>query len=469
MPPGPLDDLPGLSDDLPGPSDDLPGSLGSPGAPSSSGPPDRPVVGEARPSTAQDGHDRTATATATDRLGPAGGMFDVVVVGAGPAGASAARAAARAGATVCLLERAELPRYKTCGGGLVGLSIDHAGIDLSRLTRASVDQLTVALDGRLARTRRRPGRPMLSMVMRSEFDRALVGSAHAAGAVIRTGVHVTGIREHDAVDGHGIAAGRVVDGHVPDGRVAVTVRGGPDVAARVVIGADGTSGRVGTYVGVRLDQVDVGLEGEFPVDAAVARRWAGRMLIDLGPVPGSYAWLFPKGEILTVGVIGSRDDGGALRAYYADVVRRLGLDGVTPLHDSGHLARVRAVGSPLRRGRVLVAGDAAGLLDPWTREGISFALRSGRLAGEAAARAAAGEPSALGDYPRRVEAALGPEMDAGREVQAVFARRPGLLYASLAVVPGGFGLFGRMLAGRSTVANQLRRPGVRALTAAITR
>ncbi|WP_239309984.1 FAD-dependent oxidoreductase, partial [Frankia sp. Cj3] len=130
-----------------------------------------------------------------DRSGTPGEMFDVIVIGAGPAGASAARAAARAGATVCLLERAELPRYKTCGGGLVGLSADHAGVDLSNLVRASIDQLTVTLNGRLARTRRRPGRPMLSMVMRSEFDRALADSACAAGASLRTGVHVTGLRE----------------------------------------------------------------------------------------------------------------------------------------------------------------------------------------------------------------------------------------------------------------------------------
>ncbi|SBW17301.1 hypothetical protein FDG2_0154 [Candidatus Protofrankia californiensis] len=68
-----------------------------------------------------------------------------------------------------------------------------------------------------------------------------------------------------------------------------------------------------------------------------------------------------------------------------------------------------------------------------------------------------------------MEAVLGPEMDAGREVQAVFVRRPGLLHAFLAAVPGGFGLFGRIMEGRSTVANQLRRPGVRAVTAALTR
>ncbi|WP_322777817.1 geranylgeranyl reductase family protein [Frankia sp. Cas4] len=423
-----------------------------------------------------------------------GEMFDVVVIGAGPAGASAARAAARAGVTVCMLERAELPRYKTCGGGLVGLAVDHAGIDLSGLVHASIDQLTVSLDGRLARTRRRPGRPMLSMVMRSEFDRALVHSACAAGAGLRTGVHVTGLREVTgptagpvpgpggpdsnevqaatavtAVRGVRESRGSTEIRQTRDGCVVVTVRGGREIRARVVVGADGASGRTGAHVGVRCDQVDVGLEGEFPVSAPTARRWGGRMLLDWGPVPGSYAWLFPKSEVLTVGVIGSRADGDALRSYYGDLVRRLGLGSVTPLHDSGHLTRVRAAGSPLRRGRVLVAGDAAGLLDPWTREGISFALRSGRLAGEAAARAAVGDLSALAEYPRRIEAVLGPEMDAGRKLQAVYAHHPGLLHALLTCMPGTFGLFGRIVDGRTTVARQLRRPGVRAVTGALAR
>jgi geranylgeranyl reductase family protein len=402
-----------------------------------------------------------------------GGMFDVIVIGAGPAGASAARAAARAGVTVCLLERAELPRYKTCGGGLVGLSVDHAGVDLSGLLRARTDQLTLSLDGRLTRTRHRPGRTMLSMVMRSEFDRALVDSARAAGTVLRTGAHVTGLREVPGPGGPGAGCTRprvVPDGWVaPDGWVTVSVRGGPELRARVVVGADGTSGRTGAHVGVRCDQVDVGLEGEFPVSAPVARRWASRMLLDWGPVPGSYGWLFPKGEVLTVGVIGSRADGGALRSYYTDLVRRLGLGAVTPLHDSGHLTRVRAAGSPVCRGRVLLAGDAAGLLDPWTREGISFALRSGHLAGVAAARAAAGDLSALTDYSGRVEAVLGPEMDAGRAVQAVYARHPGLLHALLAGMPGAVGLFERIVDGRTTVARQLRRPGVRPMITMITR
>jgi len=384
--------------------------------------------------------------------------FDAIVVGAGPAGGSAARAAAAAGARVCVLERSSMPRYKTCGGGLVGLSTDHVGIDLSGLVRSTVSSLTMTLDGRFRVSRGRAGAsPWLSMVMRADLDAALLAAARSAGATVRTGVQVMGLREAD------------------DGWVTVRVRGGEDLRARVVIGADGTSGRCGTHVGVQCDQVDVGLEGEFVADQALADRWAGRMLLDWGPVPGSYGWLFPKGRVLTVGVIGGREHGSALRGYYRRFVEHLGLADLPRQHDSGHLTRVRAAGSPLRRGRVLVAGDAAGLLDPWTREGISFALRSGRLAGEVAA-AASGAPlsagpggsAALDAYPERIETILGPEMAAGREVLGAFVRRPAVMHAILAS-PGTFGLFTRLIEGRTTVARQLRRPGVRAAVAALAR
>jgi geranylgeranyl reductase family protein len=379
--------------------------------------------------------------------------FDVVVIGGGPAGAAAARVAAAAGARVCLLERAVLPRYKTCGGGLVGIARDHiraAGLDVGRLARADVDMLTLTLDGRLTRTRRRrDGEPILSMVMRPELDNALVDAAKAAGAEVRTETTVTGVRE--------------------EGAAVVSVRGGADLRAAVVIGADGTSSRAAGYVGVRCDQVDVGLEGEFRAPPELAARWARRMLLDWGPVPGSYGWLFPKGDVLTVGVIGARDEGPAMRAYYEKFVASLGLAELPRVHDSGHLTRVRAADSPVRRGRVLVAGDAAGLLDPWTREGISFALRSGRLAGEAAAAAASGDGTALAAYPDRVDAVFGDEVAAGRLLLALYRRHPGLMHAAMSGGPGAFGLFTRIVDGRSTIARQLGRPGVARTVAALAR
>ena len=367
--------------------------------------------------------------------------YDVVVIGTGPAGATAAFASAASGARTLLVDRAELPRYKCCGGGLIGVSTRYADVDLSPLVRDVVTRMTFTKDGRQPYTRRAAGaRPIFRLVMRAEFDAALVDRAVAAGAELRTGVAVRALAEDtDAV--------------------TVSLAGGQDVRAGAVVGADGTGGRTGGYVGVRLAQVDVGLEGEFRTPAARAAHWAGRVHIDWGPVPGSYGWVFPKGPLLTVGVIGPRERGDEMRAYYAAFVARLGLG--EPETFSGHLTRVREPDSPLRRGRVLVAGDAAGLLEPWTREGISYALRSGRAAGLAAA---SGD---LAAYERYVATELAPEMDAGREFLRAFERNRQVFHGFLASVPGGWRLFSRLVAGETTLLRQTRKPYVRAVLRAL--
>jgi len=376
---------------------------------------------------------------------------DVAVVGAGPAGAAAARAAAASGARTVLIERSDIPRYKCCGGGLVGLSQAAVPVDLAPLQRDAVHRVTFTDDGGRRRTRRgRRGRPLFRLVFRSELDQALVRSAEKAGASLRTGVVLTGVNESA-------------------GAVTLSTRSGP-ITALVVVGADGTGGRTGGYVGVECDQVDLGLEAEIPIPPAARGYWHGRVLLDWGPVPGSYGWVFPKGDVLTVGVIGAREQGPAVRRYYRDFLRRLGLAHIVPTTDSGHLTRCRRPGSPLRRGAVLVAGDGAGLLDPWTREGISYGLRSGRLAGSCAGRAAlalrGGDPAAaeaeLATYADWVEDVLEPEMAAGRAVLAAFERRRRVFHDLVTAAPGGWRLFGRITAGDTTLARQLRRPGVAA-------
>lgn len=369
--------------------------------------------------------------------------YDVIVVGAGPAGAAAARAAATAGASVLLAERADIPRYKCCGGGVIGLSAAYADLDLAPLVRDAVTRVTFTKNGRQSYTRRAPGgRPLFRLVMRADFDAALVDAAVAAGATVRTGTAVRALAD----DGDS---------------VAVTFADGAVVRAGYVVGADGTGGRCGHHVGVRLAQVDVGLEGEFPTPPRLAAYWRGRVQIDWGPVPGSYGWVFPKGSLLTVGVIGPRSRGEELRAYYDAYVARLGLG--SPSTFSGHLTRCREPGSPLRRGRVLVAGDAAGLLEPWTREGISYALRSGRAAGEAAAK------GDLAAYDAYVADVLEPEMAAGRTFLAAFSNNRQAFHGFLAAVPGGWRLFARLVAGETTLARQADKPYVRAVLRVLSR
>lgn len=374
-------------------------------------------------------------------------VWDVVVVGAGPAGASAARAAASEGRRVLLLEKAELPRYKTCGGGIIGPSRDALPPGFELPLRDRVHAVTFSLNGRMTRTRRSK-RMLFGLINRPEFDAALVESAKAAGAEVRTGVTVSRVEQHGPA--------------VPDRRTVALVLGdGSTVLARAVVGADGSAGRIGAHVGVKLDQVDLGLEAEIPVPATVAEDWAGRVLIDWGPIPGSYGWVFPKGDTLTVGVISARGEGAATKRYLEDFIARLGLAGFEPSVSSGHLTRCRADDSPLSRGRVLVCGDAAGLLEPWTREGISFALRSGRLAGEWAVRIAEAQDAvdarrqAL-NYAFAIKAGLGVEMGVGRRMLALFERRPGLVHAAVTGFRPAWRAFARITRGSTTLAEIVR-------------
>lgn len=394
---------------------------------------------------------------ADDGADELGGLWDVVVVGAGPAGANAAHAAASAlGASravdgrsprVLLLDKAAPPRYKTCGGGIIGPSRDALPPGFVLPLRDRVHAITFSLDGRLQRTRRSK-RMLFGLVNRDEFDQRLVQCAEKAGATLVTGVTVTGVQEND------------------DEGVQLTLQDGRTVRARAVVGADGSAGRIGAHVGVTFDQVDLGLEAEIPVPPAVAAAWSGRVLLDWGgKVSGSYGWVFPKGDSLTVGVIAARGQGAETRAYLKEFIRRLGLAGFTPSIESGHLTRCRAEDSPLAKGRVLVAGDAAGLLEPWTREGISYALRSGRLAGEWAVALAGAEDAvevrrqAL-NYSFAIKADLGEEMRIGRKLMTAFESRPQAFHVAAVGVRPAWKAFARVTQGHTTFAGLSREFGL---------
>ncbi|GAA4122887.1 geranylgeranyl reductase family protein [Nocardioides fonticola] len=366
-------------------------------------------------------------------------QWDVVVVGAGPAGSSAAEAAARAGRRVLLLDRVEHPRYKTCGGGLIGPSL----AELARRggeppVRTTIHRAGFTLRGERPVLRESPDR-VIRCVTRPELDRWLLDAAAGAGAEIRTPCTVRELEQH------------------PD---AVRVRtDAGDLEARVVVAADGTGGRAARAVGVRLAQIDLGLELE--VEAAGSGFDQGSIHLDWGPLPGSYAWVFPKGDTLTVGVIAAKGRPAETRAYLAAYLRQRGLDRARVLHDSGHLTRCRTPDSPLTADRVLAVGDAAGLLEPWTREGISFALRSGRLAGEATAGELEDAAVLRAAYEAALAEELLPEMAAGTRCLRAFERRPGAFHALIGRTGVGWRSFARLASGDTTLARALEHRSAR--------
>lgn len=328
----------------------------------------------------------------------------------------AAHAAASLGKRVVILERFRIPRYKTCAGGLIGASLKALPEGFTPPVKATATTFTFAMRGQRGKTKAAEI-PLITMVSRDEFDARLVDAAVAAGATIYDDTIVTRLTADDAA-------------------MRISTRNRGDLSARVVVGADGSAGRTAAYVGVVAEQVYLGLELELVTPHDHAEGWANRVLVDWGTIPGGYAWVFPKGDTLSVGVVAERGNPEQTRAYLHDFLAQRNLDRQEIVVNSGHLARCRTEDSPLYRGRVLVAGDAAGLLEPWTREGISFALRSGTMAGRAAAKASEGTSAAdiataMAAYAEEVTATLVPEMQAGRLFLHAFTRHPRLFYTAI--------------------------------------
>ena len=339
------------------------------------------------------------------------GTFDAIVVGGGPAGSTTARELAAAGARVLVVDRAEWPRYKACGGGVPLRAERMLPFPIDSVVEDSVSRIEMSARGKMAFTKRSNG-PFARMVMRDRFDMLLLEQAQRAGAELRTG---TVVRELDL-----------------NGRARIRADGF-EAEADVLICADGAHSPVGRMAGLGGDLAEcaaweVEVRGR-PRDASVGEAMT---LIDLGYDPWGYAWLFPKAELLSIGIVLPRELAGQMKALTDSYLARLGLEGAEVEIARGHKIRFRRGGEAIASERVALAGDAAGLADEFTAEGISYAIHSGKLAARATLRALAGDGD-LRSYQSDVEEEIQPELDAARAIAYMFygmlkrAQRPWML------------------------------------------
>ncbi|HYU89809.1 MAG TPA: geranylgeranyl reductase family protein [Gemmatimonadales bacterium] len=293
-------------------------------------------------------------------------MFDVAVVGAGPAGATAALTLARRGLSVALLERDRLPRYKTCGGGLVGRALPLLPPDVERVLERRCGEADLHLldaNQRYRATRDPLGPPIMAMTMRDRLDHVLASAAAAAGAALRAPCTVSGVS-------------------LEQRHVRLDTDTGP-VTAAFVIAADGATGEVARLAGWEDGRHLIpALEYEVCVDDATLDRFARVPRFDVGIVPHGYAWVFPKTTHLSVGVLTTHRGAINLHRQLEGYLRVIRL-APQSMERHGFVIPVRPRAGPLARARMLLVGDAAGLADPVTAEGISLAARSGRLAADA--------------------------------------------------------------------------------------
>ena len=230
--------------------------------------------------------------------------FDVIVVGAGPAGSTSAYFLAQEGLSVLLLDRARFPRDKPCGGGVTGRAAALLPFSIEPVVEDVVDRLEIGLSYS-RRFERQSEKPLIYMTRRVMLDAFLVERAREAGAVFRDGTKVTEVelREDDVVVQTKDWTG----------------------TCRVVIGADGTNGMTARSLGCDGARVHlVALEADLSYDTVDRDRYRGRAVLQLGAVPGGYGWIFPKGDHVNVGVGGWETEGPRLRSIWLGSSRAMG-------------------------------------------------------------------------------------------------------------------------------------------------
>jgi geranylgeranyl reductase family protein len=367
-------------------------------------------------------------------------VYDALVVGMGPAGATAAYQLSKAGLSVLGLDKATHPRYKVCGGGLsaridrileedyksvvehtvYGIQFSYRGADPFFLDSSS---------------------PIAYMVMRDRFDHFLLEKARRVGSEVHESEPVTSCR------------------HLPAGIEVTTDRG--RYLAKVLIGADGANSLVAQqlFPGRRSRRMAT-LESEIPIGAAPHYPGAGRALIDIGATPAGYAWIFPKQERLSVGVGDLRGGLASPKKIFDRFVRdEKGLapwkvpqpvGHPLPVFSEDNLAKEDWESVGLVSGHALLVGDAAHLIDPLFGEGIYYAVRSGQLAAESILNQVHDRRRSLANYEEAVRREIYEEFRVAARMASIVYSYPRLCHRLLSRYQNIVMLYYDVLRGRET-------------------
>ncbi len=329
-------------------------------------------------------------------------LYDVAIVGAGPAGSTAAKFLSEKGIRTLLVEKATFPRNKPCGGGLQMRVLhrfkyleEHNLIDSYSTTfQIHTSSMKHHLDFHHTK-------PLQAMVLRKKFDEGLVNLATRNGAVLQCGKTVQDMtNQKDAM--------------------RLILSDGTTVESRLIIGADGIWSTIAKKVGMKqeCDHIGVSVYAEYPMSQeAIHHSFGAEQGVHIHLQPdriAGYGWVFPKKEHVNIGVVEFRQAINPtmgkknLQMSYAYFLRSLKQQKLIPNNLSVTTIHGGAFPTcPMKRltaDRVLLCGDAAGLTNPMTGEGIYYAMCSGEMAAKTAIKALENnttDAQSLRDYQRR--------------------------------------------------------------------
>jgi len=355
---------------------------------------------------------------------------EVLIVGAGPAGATLAYELARLGVKVLLLEKAPFPRRKTCAGGLNLRTVRLLPFDLSPVIENVISGIFFSrrLDHSFAR---RYPEPFMVTVSREKLDSLLVREAENAGAFFRDRNSFLSLAPQN-------------------GALQVTTSSG-SFTAEFVVGTDGVNSTVARKAGIPLLTSHIlAVHSEVPV-SLLPEQEPDMIHIDWGSLRRGYAYLFPKNSLLSMGAgasgLPSQKIKDYQRAFWAIRWRK---EDAPPFSSAGFFLPLRRRRSPIHRGRCLLLGDAAGLVDPFSGEGIYSAVRSAQLAAPYLADFLKNGFSSFQPLQEEIDRTLMPELECSRLFRELFMSCPSFFHRKLKTSDRWWNAMARILRGEKT-------------------
>jgi geranylgeranyl reductase family protein len=364
---------------------------------------------------------------------------DVIIVGAGPAGATLAYELGKRGIGVLVLEKEKLPRYKCCAGGVTSKTAKLLDFDISEVVEDTVYEVSFTFNLGSPHLRQH-SQPLIYTVMRDVFDYFLVKKAQQQGAVL--------------IDGQRIAQIQVSGDWVEVSTADNSFR------SRLVVGADGAYSVVARELGmVRSMEYVAGIESEIVVPEEELAKWKSRVQMDLGCIPGGYAWVFPKRNHLSVGTGCLVSKAKSLNRRHQKFLNSLSIGNYTIIRSSSHLIPTCTKGRLVWQDKALLLGDAAGLADPLTGEGIYNAILSAQLAAPVIENSLVHDKGKLEDYQEAVDEKIMSELRTARVLSKFFIRFPHLAFGMLKRSDGAWGTGCNLMLGETNYAAIKERKG----------
>ncbi|MBP7497591.1 MAG: geranylgeranyl reductase family protein [Bacteroidales bacterium] len=341
-------------------------------------------------------------------------LYDIIVTGAGPAGSFAAYNLAKKGYKTLLIDKAIFPRYKTCGGGITYKTFNLIPFNLDSITQSSIYNFIFSskFDNIY---RRQSDKLLMKCFMRDEFDNMLALEAISAGAVFLQQEKIKNIETH------------------PDFFLINTEKN--SFKSKILIGADGANSTVARCLNLMQNAVfkAYAIESEVYTNDNILKQYENTVGLDWGTIIDGYGWIFPKKEHLSIGVGASLKNAKLVKPYYDALCNKLKINTQSVKSFKAHPIPFRINNNPIYSGKAILIGDAAGLTDPLTGEGIYYAMKSAIIAADTIAsflsdnrqQSVDASPNRdLAQYQNEINKQIMPELLAAIPVQHIYNCAP---------------------------------------------